>query len=322
MVSNKPLVSVIMAVRNGEKSLKKTLSALLRQTYTNIEIVIVNDASTDKTSVILEEFIKKDSRVKVITNKERLERCVSRNIAIEGSKGKYIAVNDADDISCPHRIETEVKYLESNPDVYLVGGRANILDEKGEKIGTSWGKRTPVDITERLIEGNVLVHSSIMFRNKKEFFYREKFLRAQDYDLYLQVVGSGHLVHLLPNILVEYMSKKDILYDDYLIDQLVYSYTIQNLCKEKLREGKDMYEDIDREYMYDIYPQDDLDFLYFLQLYTQGDFKEARKKIVKIMGVYGFNIKRFLYLIDTYFKGRLISSAKYLKRGILNSFTL
>lgn len=321
MVSSKPLVSVIMAVRNGEKSLKKTLNALLRQTYTNIEIVVVNDASTDKTAVILEEYVKKDSRLKVITNKERLERCISRNIAIEASKGKYIAVNDADDISCPHRIETEEKYLESNPDVYLVGGRANILDERGKKIGISWGKRVPVDITERLVEGNVLVHSSIMFRNKKEFFYREKFLRAQDYDLYLQVIGSGYLVHLLPNILVEYKSKKDLLYDDYLIDQLVYSYTIQKLCKQKLKKGKDMYEDIDREYMYDIYPQDGLDFLYFLQLYTRGDFKEARKKMVKILGVYGFSFRRFIYLVDTYFKGKLLSTAKYFKRGILSLFT-
>ncbi|MGI6423140.1 MAG: glycosyltransferase family 2 protein [Candidatus Dojkabacteria bacterium] len=318
MRSSKPLVSVIMAVRNGEKSLRKTLNSLLRQTYTNIEIVIVNDASVDKTKVILDEFAKKDNRVKVITNKKRLERCVSRNIAIEASKGKYIAVNDADDISFPHRIETEVKYLESNPEVYLVGGRANILDESGRKIGISWGKRVPVDVTMKLIENNVLVHSSIMFRNSKEFFYREKFLHAEDYDLYLQIVANGYLVHLLSNVLVEYRSKKDLLYDEYLIDQLVFSYTVRKLCKQKLRYGKDSHEDVDREYMYDRFPKKDLDFLYFLQSFTHKDFKDARKRMIKIIKEYGFSIKNGFYFIDTFLGGGLLSTGKYIKRAILS----
>ena len=105
MKSNRPLVSVILAVKDGYETLSKTLNALLVQTYSNIEVIVVNDGSTDKTGKLLEEYSRKDSRIKVITNKKNLGKCISRNIGIENSKGKYIAINDADDISCPHRID-------------------------------------------------------------------------------------------------------------------------------------------------------------------------------------------------------------------------
>lgn len=141
MKPSRPLVSVILAVKDGAKTLPKVLDSLLVQTYSNIEIVVVNDGSKDKTGNILEEYKRKDQRIKVITNKKNLGKCLSRNIALENSKGKYVAINDADDISYPHRIERELEYLENNLNVYLVGSRANVLEESGKRIGISWGKK-------------------------------------------------------------------------------------------------------------------------------------------------------------------------------------
>ena len=322
MKSNRPLVSVILAVKDGEKTLHKVLDSLLNQTYSNLEIVVVNDGSKDKTASILERYERKDSRVKVITNKRNLGKCKSRNKAIKESTGKYIAVNDADDISYPHRIERELEYLANNQKVYLVGSRANILDEQGKRIGISWGKKEPANISGLLLQRNVLVHSSVMFRNEQEFFYREKFPRAQDYDLYLQMVAHRKRIHILPNILVGYSTKKDIEYGEYLIDQIVFSYTMQKLAKQYLKTGKDMYEKITKEYMYEIFPKDELAMLYFLQSYTQEDFRKAQKEMIVIIKTYGINIQRVIYLIDAYLGGGIFRLGKKLKRYIRNIFNV
>ncbi len=322
MKSNRPLVSVILAVKDGGKTLPKVLDSLLNQTYSNIEIVVVNDGSKDKTANILERYEKKDSRVKVIINKRNLGKCKSRNKAIKESTGKYIAVNDADDISYPHRIERELEYLENNQKVYLVGSRANILDEQGNRIGISWGKKEPAYISRLLLQKNILVHSSVMFRNEQEFFYREKFPRAQDYDLYLQMVAHRKRIYLLPNILVGYSTKKDIEYGEYLIDQIVFSYTMQKLANQYLKTGKDSYERITKEYMYEVFPKEELDMLYFLQSYTQEDFKKAQKKMVEIIREHGLNGQRLLYLIDAYLGGKIFRLGKSIKRYIRNIFNV
>lgn len=322
MKPSRPLVSVILAVKDGAKTLPKVLDSLLVQTYSNIEIVVVNDGSKDKTGNILEEYKRKDQRIKVITNKKNLGKCLSRNIALENSKGKYVAINDADDISYPHRIERELEYLENNLNVYLVGSRANVLEESGKRIGISWGKKDPVDVTQLLLEKNVLVHSSVMFRNEKVFFYRDKFPRAQDYDLYLQIVAHKKKIHVLPNILVGYSTKRDIEYGDYLIDQIVFSHTMQKLAKQYLKTGKDSYNEVNREYMYEIFPKDELDTLYFLKSYTQGDYKKARKEILDIVKTYGLNVKRFIYLIDSCLGGKFVSLAKRFKRYLRNIFNV
>lgn len=322
MENSRPLVSVLIAVKDGAKTISDVLDALLVQSYSNIEIVIVNDGSTDKTGDILERYQQKDKRIKVITNKKNLGRCKSRNIGIEECKGKYIAINDADDISCPHRIETEVRYLEQNLNVYLVVSRANILDENGKRIAISWGKKYPEDISKLLLEKNVVVHSSIMFRNKKEFLYREKFPRAQDYDFYLQIISRGNRVDLLPNILVGYKSKKDIEYGEYLIDQIVFSYTMRKLAQEYIQSGKDSYDMVTKEYMYKIFPKDELDTLYFLQSYTQGEYKKARKQILGIIKKYKITPKRILYLIDSYLGGSIFTLGKGIKRYFRNIFNI
>ena len=153
-----------------------------------------------------------------------------------------------------------------------------------------------------------------MFRNEQDFFYRKKFPRAQDYDLYLQIVSRRKKIHILPNILVAYSTKKDIEYGEYLIDQIVFSYTMQKLAKQYLKTGKDSYDKVNKEYMYEIFPQEELDMLYFLQSYTQGNYKKARKEMINILKIYGINIKRLLYLIDVYLGGRIFSLGKNIKR--------
>ena len=306
-----PKISVIMAVRNMEATLPNTLDALLNQTFKDFEIVVTDDASEDGTTEILEEYSKKDSRISFVKNSVRKERCFSRNIAIERSKGKYIAVTDGDDFSFPERLEKEYEYLENNPDVYLVGSRAHILDEAGRNIGKSWGKKEDVEITEVLREKNVLVHSSVMFRNTKEFKYREKFKYAQDYDLFLQIIKKGYKVSLLGDFLVSYTDKKDLVFSDYVVKQTYFSEIARGILREEI-----MYEDFDVDNLEKYVPERLVLEMKLKENFTNGKFKESReysKKLIKKDSSLWWK----LYFVDSYFKGSLIKMGKRIKRSVI-----
>ena len=95
---NNPLVSVVMSVYNSEKYLKEAIESILNQTYTNFEFIIVNDGSTDSSLDIIQEYMKKDERI-VLISRDNKGLPYSLNEGIEKAKGKYIARMDADDIS-------------------------------------------------------------------------------------------------------------------------------------------------------------------------------------------------------------------------------
>ena len=109
---SKPLVSVLMAVYNGEKYLLEAIESILNQTYTNFEFLIINDGSTDSTEEIILSY--SDQRIRYIKNEQNLKLIASLNKGLDLAKGKYIARMDADDISLPDRLEKQVNFLERN----------------------------------------------------------------------------------------------------------------------------------------------------------------------------------------------------------------
>ena len=116
---NEPMVTVLMAVYNGEKFLKEAMESILTQTFTDFEFLIINDGSTDNSVKIIEEF--NDPRIRLIHNEKNLKLIASLNKGISLAKGKYIARMDCDDISMPYRLEKEVDFLENSLEYGLVG---------------------------------------------------------------------------------------------------------------------------------------------------------------------------------------------------------
>lgn len=110
---NKPLVSVIMPVYNGELYLDEAIQSILTQTYKNFEFIIINDGSTDNSLDIIKKYMNKDTRIFLI-NRENKGLIYSLNEGIKKAKGKYIARMDADDISLPARFEKQIEVMESN----------------------------------------------------------------------------------------------------------------------------------------------------------------------------------------------------------------
>ena len=129
---NKALVSIVIPVHNGEKYIKESIDSCLAQTYSNIEIIVVDDKSTDSTLEILKEY---GEKIKVFPVEKQNGLGNVINIGIRASKGKYIARMDADDIMCPDRIEKQVAYLENNPSCVAVGGQIDIIDADSNITG-------------------------------------------------------------------------------------------------------------------------------------------------------------------------------------------
>ena len=118
-MKNNPLVSILIPTYNSVDFVEDTVRSIMNQTYTNIEIVIVDDASTDGTMKILEKLSKEDKRIKLLQNKKNLGITDNMNNGIHKCNGKYIAILDGDDWAYPYRIEEQVKLMEKDEEVVL-----------------------------------------------------------------------------------------------------------------------------------------------------------------------------------------------------------
>lgn len=114
MAVNDSLVSVVTPAYNCSGTIAETIKSVISQTYTNWEMIIVNDASTDNTVDVINEFVKKDNRIKLIKMKKNSGAAAARNTAIENSRGEYIAFIDSDDLWKADKLEKQIKFMKDN----------------------------------------------------------------------------------------------------------------------------------------------------------------------------------------------------------------
>lgn len=230
-----PKVSVIMSVYNGEKYLREAIDSILNQTFTDFEFIIINDGSTDKTKDILESYF--DPRLRII-HQENVGLTESLNRGIGIARGKYIARQDADDISLPRRLELQLTYLERHPQVALLGTWARTIDKDGNAIKEMRYPTNPNFLRWRMLFNNNLIHSSVMFNAEKIRQlggYNIDLARAQDYDLWLRIM-MRHEIAQLSEVLLQWRDHPKNITSTYSEDQenvadwVVWS-NIQNLLK-------------------------------------------------------------------------------------------
>ncbi|MEY8348462.1 glycosyltransferase [Bacillus cereus] len=192
-------VSVITAVYNGECYLQECIDSILNQTYKDFEYIIVNDGSTDGTKEILNKIV--DDRVTIIHSQKNKGAATSLNIGIETAKGKWIAIQDADDISRPTKLEEQIEYLKQNPNVIGVSSLIKCIHGKGS-ISKSFFKDLEDGYNLRLDKGEFykkqfcscsLCHGTVMFSKKafnKVGKYDPTYTISYDYDLWLRFFKS------------------------------------------------------------------------------------------------------------------------------------
>ena len=183
------LISVIMSVYNGETYLRESVESILKQTFKDFEFIIINDGSTDNSLSILEEYAKKDERIKII-NQKNMGLTKSLNKAIKLSKGKYIARQDADDISDIYRFEKQLKFIK-NTNCKIVGTNYNIVDEKLNIISKRRIGHKKL-LWLYFIISNQIAHGSVLM--EKDFIldiglYNENIKYSQDYELWSRALA-------------------------------------------------------------------------------------------------------------------------------------
>jgi len=196
-------ITVIMTVYNGEKYIKEAIDSILRQTYKNFELLIINDGSTDNTLKIVNQY--QDKRLKLIQNPINSGIVYSRNKALEESTGEFIAVLDADDIALPTRLKKQLNFLEKNTDFGLIGGWAELIDEYGNLTGIKWKNKIPPNrISSTLLFNNLFTHSAAMLRKNAipADGYRQYEISCE-FDLWIRMAKKWKLGNL-NEILVKY----------------------------------------------------------------------------------------------------------------------
>lgn len=202
-VEHGPLVSYIMCVKNGEHHTAEAIQSVLDQTYRNLELIIIDDASTDRTPALIQEWADKDDRIHILTNPKSLLPPGARNVGIARARGEYIAILDADDVALPERTSIQVSYLQKHPEIAAICGHAEIIDGTGKLIGTKHKSVHMDDVRFAHLLQNQFIHSTLMIRRKifdELGGFRDEFPFAEDYDLtsrLLQKFNMTNIDHVL-----------------------------------------------------------------------------------------------------------------------------
>lgn len=214
--SSTPRVSVILPTLNAADYVRKAIDSILQQTYRNFEILIVDDGSTDETHSIVQSY--DDDRIRVFIRDEPDNLAGALNYGIEVANGEFVARQDADDISASDRLARQVAFLDSHPDVALVGTATQMISELGDERGMRHVLERPT--IEDLLEKNQFVHGSVMFRKERVLEatggYDTLFETSEDYDLWLRLANE-HPVRNLDAPLYTLRLRQDSVFADDLL---------------------------------------------------------------------------------------------------------
>lgn len=201
-----PVVSVLMPVRDGERWLRDAIDSVLAQTFSDFELLAIDDGSTDNTPNTLADYRARDPRV-IVVRQERLGLAYALNRGLAEAKGSLIARLDADDVALPERLQRQVRYFDKHPDVALLGTWAQVIDDTGQPMRRRLRPLTdPKSLAATLARTNPFVHSSVMFpaaTARDLGGYRPIFEAAEDYDLWLRFSEAGGLA-TIPEMLILY----------------------------------------------------------------------------------------------------------------------
>ena len=201
MTHSPPHISVVLPVYNAEKYLDQAVRSILAQTFTDFELIIVDDGSIDNTLAIAHNLANDltDPRIRVIANTENRGLAASCNIGWKAATGEFIARQDADDYSHPTRLEKQIAYLQKNPKVGVLGTNRQTLNRKG-KIRNH--KPMPEQaVFDDLLHRNLVIHGSALIRRsvlEQVDGYDEWFRLSQDYDLWLRIADGIAWIKNLP----------------------------------------------------------------------------------------------------------------------------
>jgi glycosyltransferase involved in cell wall biosynthesis len=252
-----PLVTVFMPMYNSEAYIREALESMLNQTYSHLEIIIVDDGSTDSSVGIVNSY--QDSRIRLIRNKENKGIPYTRNVGLQEATGKYMAIMDADDISLPHRIERQVEFMEKNEGIDATGSFYEIF---GGRFKRQFKPKNiaPEEMKIALLFTNYIGNPTAFIRletlKQHNLRYNLDCFVAQDYEMWAQISKVGNLT-IMPEVLLKYrtghtnITKKSsidrVMRRKKVIDSIhqdLIDYYGFNLTEEELKAFNEFFSDI------------------------------------------------------------------------------
>lgn len=196
-----------MPVYNGERHIGEAIESILGQQYTHLELLILDNGSTDKTPEIISRYAQQDERVRLLFEPKPFGYGgeVASNVASRYAKGEFIAKLDADDIAMPDRIAKQVDFLVTNPDTFLVGSYLTLIDEQGKVTGIRTYPVLNEEIFNEFYLRFPIANPAIMYRNTlRNDLYQIRFPHFNDYYSLFRLIHAGYKMHNLPKALTAY----------------------------------------------------------------------------------------------------------------------
>lgn len=197
------LISIIMAAYNAEKTVGFAVESVLRQTYKNFELLVINDCSTDGTEKIVKEYASKDNRVKLITNSENLGVSLTRLEGLKQAKGDWIAILDSDDAWMPEKLEKQIS-LQKRLNADVVFTAVTYIASDGKSL--NWVLNVPESVNyKKLLKQNIITNSSAI--TKKDLFEQYYAIgddMHEDFAIWLNILKAGYKAYAIDEPLTIY----------------------------------------------------------------------------------------------------------------------
>lgn len=203
-----PQVTILIPTYNCDKFLLECLGSVLRQNYTDFEILIIDDGSTDGTETLIRSL--GHPKIRYYKNRRNLGIVASLNKGLRLAKGEYISRMDADDLMIGNRLEEQIKFLEHNKEYGLVGGSYQIMDGNGTYHETVHARTDPDFLSLALIFRNQFHHAAITMRTEiaRKLKYSSKFNYCEDHELWIRFAEISKVANL-PGIHLSYRWHED-----------------------------------------------------------------------------------------------------------------
>jgi glycosyltransferase involved in cell wall biosynthesis len=199
-------------VYNAERHLVEAIESVLRQTYADFELLVINDGSTDRSLDIINSYACRDRRVHV-TDRANRGLIATLNEGLAQARGEYVARMDADDIAVPERLAKQVEWLRADPGCVVVGASFVLIDESGRQDATWHCFVNDVTIRHALPAEGCIPHPTAMFRRSAVIQaggYRHDYVAAEDYDLWRRLARVGRLKNLPEPLLYKRESDRQV----------------------------------------------------------------------------------------------------------------
>ena len=205
--SSSPKISIVMAAYNEEGEVGRAIESILAQTFTDWELIVIDDGSTDATADVVRRYAEKDSRINFVCNQTNLELSASLNKGIGLAQADLIARADADDINLPERLSHQYEYMQAHLEIDVLGTAAYLLDEAGQRVRIYSYPETHGELKKMSFLKTHFFHPSVMIRRR--FFdtagpYDPRYPNAEDKEIWLRGLGVGCCYANLPEPLIEY----------------------------------------------------------------------------------------------------------------------